>query len=142
MFLYEKFHQISTSVNLDFFLHFIIKYFPASYLMRCKSLFVYLSILEIGGGEQHWLPAQLLLFKLFLTEQRGTSRMNRTFSPSLVRPTLPLRRPSSGPGLVTPSSLNPVINNQGTYLPQEWSLVTGSSDGILKTVVKFVQCSF
>lgn len=63
--------------------------------------------------------------------------MNRAFSTSLVRPPLPLRRPSSGPGLVTPSSPSPVINNQGTYLPQEWSAMTSSSDGILKTVVEF-----
>ncbi|GAA6110294.1 tudor domain-containing protein 1 isoform X1 [Tachysurus ichikawai] len=34
--------------------------------------------------------------------------MNRAFSPSLVRPTLPLRRPALSPGCVTP-----VISNQG-----------------------------
>ncbi|XP_060794982.1 tudor domain-containing protein 1 [Neoarius graeffei] len=58
------------------------------------------------------------------------SRMNRAFSTSLVRPPLPLRRPSSGPGLVTPSSPSPVINNQGTCLPQEWSAMTSSSDAL------------
>ncbi|KAK3559458.1 hypothetical protein QTP86_013631 [Hemibagrus guttatus] len=56
------------------------------------------------------------------------SRMNRAFSPSLVRPTLPLRRPASSPGLVTPSLVTPVINNQGACLPQARSLLTGSSD--------------
>ncbi|MCI4384336.1 hypothetical protein PGIGA_G00037500 [Pangasianodon gigas] len=56
--------------------------------------------------------------------------MNRAFSPSLVRPTLPLRRPASSPGLVTPSSLSPVINHQGTCVPQERSLLTGSSDAL------------
>ncbi|XP_058262771.1 tudor domain-containing protein 1 isoform X2 [Hemibagrus wyckioides] len=54
--------------------------------------------------------------------------MNRAFSPSLVRPTLPLRRPASSPGLVTPSIVTPVINNQGACLPQARSLLTGSSD--------------
>ncbi|XP_017338221.2 tudor domain-containing protein 1 [Ictalurus punctatus] len=56
--------------------------------------------------------------------------MNRAFSPSLVRPTLPLRRPASGPGPGTPSSLSPVINNQGTCSPQDLSLLTGSLDAL------------
>ncbi|KAM9462864.1 tudor domain-containing protein 1 [Clarias gariepinus] len=53
--------------------------------------------------------------------------MNRAFSPSLVRPTLPLRRPMLNPGLVTPT---PVITNQGTCLPQEQSPIPGSLDAL------------
>ncbi|KAI5623300.1 tudor domain-containing protein 1, partial [Silurus asotus] len=57
--------------------------------------------------------------------------MNRTFSPSLVRPTLPLRRPASSPGLLTPGSQTPLTNNQVTCLPQEQSIsLPGSPDAL------------
>ncbi|XP_062859119.1 tudor domain-containing protein 1 isoform X2 [Trichomycterus rosablanca] len=52
--------------------------------------------------------------------------MNSAFSASQVRPNLPLRRPATGPGLVTPSNQIPVFNNHGTS--QERSLMIGSLD--------------
>uniref|UniRef100_A0A4W4ELF3 Tudor domain-containing protein 1 n=1 Tax=Electrophorus electricus TaxID=8005 RepID=A0A4W4ELF3_ELEEL len=45
--------------------------------------------------------------------------MNRGFSPSLVRPNLPLRRPATGPGTVSPRHIAPPFHNIGTCLPQE-----------------------
>ncbi|XP_072523567.1 tudor domain-containing protein 1 [Salminus brasiliensis] len=53
--------------------------------------------------------------------------MNRAFSPSLVRPNLPLRRPATGPGLMT-RNLSPVFTEQSISLPQEWPLTNESLD--------------
>uniref|UniRef100_A0A8B9KBJ0 Tudor domain containing 1 n=1 Tax=Astyanax mexicanus TaxID=7994 RepID=A0A8B9KBJ0_ASTMX len=44
--------------------------------------------------------------------------MNRAFSPSLVRPNLPLRRPASGPGLGVIRNPSPVFTEQSTSLLQ------------------------
>lgn len=77
-----------------------------------------------------------------LQGDKGRSRMNRACSPSLVRPTLLLRRPASSSGLVTPSSLTPAIIIQSTWPPQECSLLTSSSHGILRIINVFLLCSF
>ncbi|XP_017551496.1 tudor domain-containing protein 1 isoform X1 [Pygocentrus nattereri] len=54
--------------------------------------------------------------------------MNRAFSPSLVRPNLPLRRPATGPGLVMTRNQRPVFNDLGAGSPQEWSPTNDSLD--------------
>uniref|UniRef100_A0A8B9KDB5 Tudor domain containing 1 n=1 Tax=Astyanax mexicanus TaxID=7994 RepID=A0A8B9KDB5_ASTMX len=48
--------------------------------------------------------------------------MNRAFSPSLVRPNLPLRRPASGPGLGVIRNPSPVFTEQSTSLLQRCSV--------------------
>uniref|UniRef100_A0AAY5F2E6 Tudor domain-containing protein 1 n=1 Tax=Electrophorus electricus TaxID=8005 RepID=A0AAY5F2E6_ELEEL len=58
--------------------------------------------------------------------------MNRGFSPSLVRPNLPLRRPATGPGTVSPRHIAPPFHNIGTCLPQEQNLANGILDGTLR----------
>uniref|UniRef100_A0AAR2LE68 Tudor domain containing 1 n=1 Tax=Pygocentrus nattereri TaxID=42514 RepID=A0AAR2LE68_PYGNA len=68
---------------------------------------------------------------LSVSEQRGADNMNRAFSPSLVRPNLPLRRPATGPGLVMTRNQRPVFNDLGAGSPQEWSPTNDSLDGML-----------
>ncbi|KAG9267905.1 tudor domain-containing protein 1 isoform X2 [Astyanax mexicanus] len=55
--------------------------------------------------------------------------MNRAFSPSLVRPNLPLRRPASGPGLGVIRNPSPVFTEQSTSLLQRCS-VANSLEGL------------
>ncbi|XP_076855400.1 tudor domain-containing protein 1 [Brachyhypopomus gauderio] len=54
--------------------------------------------------------------------------MNRGFTPSLVRPNLPLRRPATSPGSVSPRHIAPLFNDIGTCLPKEQNLANGSLD--------------
>ncbi|KAI4872808.1 hypothetical protein NFI96_016135 [Prochilodus magdalenae] len=52
--------------------------------------------------------------------------MNRAFSPSLVRPNLPLRRPASSPGLVMTRIQTPAFNGSGAGTTQERPLSSDS----------------
>uniref|UniRef100_A0A8B9K8U9 Tudor domain containing 1 n=1 Tax=Astyanax mexicanus TaxID=7994 RepID=A0A8B9K8U9_ASTMX len=57
--------------------------------------------------------------------------MNRAFSPSLVRPNLPLRRPASGPGLGVIRNPSPVFTEQSTSLLQRCSVANMTNFDVL-----------
>jgi len=63
---------------------------------------------------------------IILPHSETKGRMNRSFTQTLARPNLPLRRPATGPGSLGPRGPAPVIQEHA----QEHLLASDVLDGI------------